>query len=269
MDEMFKLDKLDIGYDKKIVNNISLTVGEKELIAFLSPNNCGKTTLIKTLSGVIQRKDGAMYLDGELISKKNFKKYIRKVGVVFEDINNQYICEKVDDELKFPLIHLAYNYRKIKDRLKEVSEFLGIEDKLERNIRDLTLLDKAKVAIGVAIMHEPKLLFVDDIFKTLLPKDKEVIMDILKLLIVNHGMSVIFTTSDLNDCMNLKRIYVIGDKKIILHGSYEELLKNDNELSKAGIELPIMVDLSRKLQFYNLIDEMYYDVDKVVDALWK
>lgn len=269
MDELFKLDKLDIGYDKKIVNNISLTVGEKELIAFLSPNNCGKTTLIKTLSGVIQSKDGGMYLEGNLVTRKNFKKYIRKVGVVFEDINNQFICEKVDDELKFPLIHLSYKYGDIKKRIREVAHFLGIEDKLNKNIRDLTLVDKAKVALGVAIMHKPKLLFVDDIFKSLLPKDKEVIMDALKLLIVNDGMSVIFTTSDLNDCKDLNRIYVLGDKKVILHGSYDELLKNDNELSKAGIELPIMVDLSRKLQFYNLIDEIYYDVDKVVNALWK
>lgn len=269
MDELFKLDKLDIGYDTKIVNNISLTIGEKELIAFLSPNNCGKTTLIKTLSGVIHSKDGLIYIEGNQLTKRNFKKYIRKVGVVFEDINNQFICEKVDDELKFPLIHLACKYNDIKARVREVAHFLGIEDKLDKNIRDLTLLDKAKVSIGVAIMHKPKLLLVDDIFKTLLPKDKEIVMDILKLLIVNYGMSVLFTTSDLNDCIGLNKIYVIGDKKIILHGSYEEILESDNELSKAGIELPIMIDLSRKLQFYKLIDEIYYDEDKVVDALWK
>ena len=67
----------------------------------------------------------------------------------------------------------------------------------------------------------------------------------------------------------LDNIYVIGNNKIILHGNYDEIVKNDNELSKAGIEIPIMVDLSRKLQFYNLIDDIYYDVDKVVNALWK
>jgi energy-coupling factor transporter ATP-binding protein EcfA2 len=269
MDEILKLDKLDIGYDKKVVNNISLTIGEKELIAVLSPNNCGKTTLIKTLSGVIRPKDGLIYFNGEQLTKKTFKQYIRKIGVVFEDINNQYICEKVDDELKFPLIHLAYKYPEIKDRVKEVAHFLDIEDKLDKNIKDLTLLDKAKVSIGVAIMHKPKVLIVDDIFKSLIAKDREIVMDIFKLLIVNHDMSVLFTTSDLNDCIGLNDIYVIGDKKVILKGSYDEILKKDNELSKAGIEIPIMIDLSRKLQFYNLIDDIYYDVDKVVDALWK
>ena len=269
MDEYLVLEKLDIGYDKKLVNNIDLKVGKKRIIAFLSPNNGGKTTLIKTLSGVIQAKDGKIIFDDKTLTKNNFKKYIKKIGVVFEDIHNTYICEKVDDELKFPLIHLACKYNDIKARVREVAHFLGIEDKLEKNIRDLTLLDKAKVSIGVAIMHKPKLLLVDDIFKTLLPKDKEIVMDILKLLIVNYGMSVLFTTSDLNDCIGLNKIYVIGDKKIILHGSYEEILESDNELSKAGIELPIMIDLSRKLQFYKLIDEIYYDEDKVVDALWK
>ena len=269
MGELFKLDKLDIGHDKKIVNNISLTVNEKELICFLSPNNCGKTTLIETLSGVIVAKDGSIIYDGKIVTKSNFKKYIRNVGVVFEDINNQYICEKVDDELKFPLIHLSYKYRDIINRVDEVSKVLGLEDRLDKNIRDLTLLERAKVAIGVAIMHSPKILFVDDIFKQLNPKDKEVIMDIFKLLIVNYNMSIIFTTSDLADCYGLNRIYVIGNNKISFHGSYDLIVNNDNELSKLGIEIPIMVDLSRKLQFYGLVDEIYYDIDKVVDALWK
>ena len=118
-------------------------------------------------------------------------------------------------------------------------------------------------------MHKPKILLVDDIFKSLNPKDKEIVMDIFKLLTINYDMSVIFTTSDLNDCYGLSDIYVIGNNKILLKGDYNEIVKNDNELQKVGIEIPLMIDLSRKLEFYNLIDEVYYDVDKVVNALWK
>ena len=94
-------------------------------------------------------------------------------------------------------------------------------------------------------------------------------MDIFKLLVVNYDMSVIFTTSDVMDCYGLDNIYVIGNNKIMLKGDYDEIIKNDNELAKVGIEIPLMVDLSRKLEFYDLIDEVYYDVDKVVNALWK
>ncbi len=269
MDNVLTIEKLDIGYDKKLVNNIDLKVNEKDLIAFLAPNNAGKSTLIKTLCGMIYPKDGAIYYDGKRLAKSNFKRYMKKVGVVFEDINNTYICEKVDDELKFPLVHLSYPYQEIKKRVKDVSKFLDIENILNKNINDITLLQKAKLSIGVAIMHMPKILFVDDIFKSLNEKDKTIIMDIFKLLIVNYDMSIIFTTSDLNNCIGLDKIYVIGNNKIILHGDYDEIVKNDNELSKAGIEIPIMIDLSRKLEFYNLIDQIYYDVDGVVNALWK
>ena len=269
MTQLLTLKKLDIGYDKKIVNNIDLNVDEKELICFLSPNNGGKTTLIKTLAGIILPKDGTISYEDKELTKSYFKKYIRKVGVVLEDINNNYICEKVDDELKFPLIHLSYPYYEVQKRVKEVAKVLDIENILTKKINDITVLQKAKLSIGVAIMHKPKVLFVDDIFKSLNAKDKEIVMDILKLLIINYDMSVIFTTSDLNDCIGLNNIHVIGNNKIILHGTYDEIIKNDNELSKVGIEIPIMVDLSRKLQFYNLIDDIYYDVDKVVNALWK
>ena len=269
MDELLVLEKLDVGYDKKIINNIDLKVGKGELIAFLSPNNGGKTTLIKTLSGVIQAKDGKIIYNGYTLSKSNFKKYIRKVGVVFEDVHNTYICEKVDDELKFPLMHLCYPYSEITKRMKEIADLLDINGILDKNIDDLTIFQKVKLSIGVAIMHKPKILLVDDVLKSLPPKDKETIIDIFKLLIVNYGMSVIFTTSDLNDVFDLDNIYVIGNNKIMLHGSYGEILRDDNELAKVGIEIPIMIDLSRKLQFYDLIDKVYFDVDKVVDALWK
>ena len=54
-----------------------------------------------------------------------------------------------------------------------------------------------------------------------------------------------------------------------MSGTYKEIIMRDNELTKIGIEIPLMIDLSRKLQFYNLIDGLYYDPDKVVDKLWK
>ena len=269
MSELLKLEKLDIGYDKKIVNNISFDVGKKELICILSPNNCGKTTFIKTLSGVVKSKDGKIILDGKELNRYTFKNYIKRVGVVFENINDTYICDQVDDELKFPLIHLAYPYSKIKTRVKEIAHLLDIENKLDKKISELSMLDKAKLSIGVALMHDPDILLVDDIFKSLKDKDKEIVMDIFKLLIVTYGKSIIFTTSDLNDCIGINKIIVFGDKKVIMKGSYDQIIQRDNDLSKVGIDIPIMIDLSRKLQFYNLIDEIYYDVDKVVDALWK
>ncbi len=269
MDHLLLIDNLDVGYDKKIVNNINMSIDKKQLIAVLSPNNGGKSTFIKTLSGVIVAKDGSISYHGTKLTKSNFKKYIKKVGVVFEDIHNTFICEKVDDELKFPLIHLAYPYSEIQKRLKEVSKVLDIANLLSKKIDDLTVLQKVKLSIGVAIMHKPKILFVDDIFKSLSEKDKVIVMDILKLLIVNYDMSIIFTTSNLNDCIGLDNIYVFGKEKVLLYGNYKEIIKNDNELAKVGIEIPIMLDLSRKLQFYNLIDEEYYDVDGLVNALWK
>ncbi len=269
MNELLKLDKLDIGYDKKIVNNISLSIGEKELICILSPNNCGKTTFIKTLGGIVKAKDGKIIYNGKELNRNSFKKYIKQIGVVFENINDTYICDQVDDELKFPLIHLAYPYKKIKKRVDEVAHLLDFENKLDKKISEISMLDKAKLSIGVALMHDPDIILVDDIFKSLKPKDKDIVMDIFKLLIVTYNKTVIFTTSDLNDCKGLDKIVVFGDKKVLMKGSFNEIIKKDNDLSKVGIDIPIMIDLSRKLQFYDLIDDVYYDVDKVVDALWK
>ena len=82
-------------------------------------------------------------------------------------------------------------------------------------------------------------------------------------------MTIVFTTSNLEDVIGLSNIYVFDKGKIVMNDSYNYILLKDNELSKMGIEIPLMIDLSRKLQFYNLIKYTYYDRDKVVDILWK
>ena len=80
--------------------------------------------------------------------------------------------------------------------------------------------------------------------------------------------TVLYTTSNINDAINASNIIVMSHGKKAMEGTFEEIIKSDNELSKMGIDIPLMIDLSRKLEFYNLVDKIYFDVDEVVDRLW-
>ena len=269
MESILVTEKLDIGYDKKLINNIDLAVNKGETYAFLSPNNCGKTSLIKTLAGVNKKVDGEIYLDGKRLTKRNFKSYILNIGVVFEDYYDMFLCDKVSDELKYPLFHLSMSYSKIDRRIAYISEFLEIKDILESKIDELSTFEKLKVSIGAALIHNPRVLLLDDPFRKLKSKEKKELLKIIDAINNKYNISVIFTTSDLEDLITIDNIIVIGDKKVITKSSFDNIIKNDNDLVKLGIEIPIMVDLSRKLEFYNLVDTIYYDMDELVNALWK
>ena len=269
MRDLLVLEKLDVGYGKKLINNIDLIVHPGSVYAFLSSNNCGKTTLIKTIAGINKKMDGEIFFEGKRLTTRTFKKYITNVGYVPEDYYEFALCEKVIDELKYPLVHLNYGFVSIDRIVSRIATFMEINNILDKDITSLSMFDRLKVSIGCAIIHNPKLLLLDDVFRELSAKERKEVYKIIKALSDSFNIAVIFTTSDVNDVINIDNIYVIGDKKIFINGVFEDIIKDDNDLAKLGIDIPIMIDLSRKLEFYNLVDTIYYDVDEVVDSLWK
>ena len=262
-------NNISFSYDNdNIIDDVSLSIEEKSINAILSPNNSGKTTLIKVLSGVLVGH-GKITIDNLTLNKNNFKKCALSISTILDDIENQFLCDKVIDEIKYPLINLNYKNKDIDNIVDKVSDITNICSILNRNISSLKYYEKIKVLIAASIVHNPKVLLLDDIFRFLNKKEKKIIFNILNNIKEEYNMAIVFTTSDLEDTIGLSNIYVIDNGKIIMNDSYNNIILKDNELSKMGIEIPLMIDLSRKLQFYNLIDYIYYDRDKVVDKLWK
>lgn len=269
-DSLLQVNNISYKYDsKQVLDNLSFEVDKNTINAVLCPNNCGKTTLIKILSGVYELKDGEIVLNGIDLDKKNFSKYVLEIGTVFEDINDQFVCEKVNDELRYPLVNLGCKESEIQERLDVVVNTFRLSLILGKDILRLSYFDKIKVLIVTSIIHSPKLLLLDDVFRFLTEKEKQKLFKLLKTACTKLGITVLFTTSNLMDTIECNKIYVINDGQIVMNDTFDNLIINDNELSKIGIEIPLMIDLSRKLEFYNLIDTIYYDPDKVVDKLWK
>ena len=133
MSLVMEVSDLNFSYDgDKIIDDISLTFEEKTINAILSPNGSGKTTLVKVLSGLLVGS-GKIVIDGLTLYKKNLKKCARSISVILDDIENEFLCEKVIDEIKYPLINLNYKTKDINQIVDKVSDIANI-----RSILDLT-----------------------------------------------------------------------------------------------------------------------------------
>ena len=254
---------------KKIVDDIDLSLEENSVNAILSSNNSGKTTLIKLLSGIYPHKSGKTSVNDIELNKDNFKKYIINISTILDDIDEQFICDTVKEEIEYPLINLKYKSNKINDLYEEILEFLKIKNISNKRIKSLTIYEKVKVLLAASIIHNPKVLLIDDVLRFLNNQEKEEILRLFNKIANERDITILFTTSDLNDVKNIANIYVLNNGRIVMNDSFDSIILKDNELSKMGLEIPLMIDLSRKLEFYKLIDKIYYDPDKVVDALWK
>lgn len=268
MKEILKVENIYKSYDRDLFINLSLSIKEGSVNGILLSGNSGKTTLIRLLSGIDYVDSGKIYIDNIEVCKKNLGKFAVRISTILDDIDNQFICNKVVEELKYPLENLNVEDHIIEKRVEEVANLVDIKLILGKDTNRLTYFEKVKVLLGASIIHKPKLLFLDDIYKLLKNDEKIKIRKIIKEINKKYNMAIILVTSDLEDVIDATNITVIRDGEIFLNGMFDRIIENDNELAKMGIIIPIMVDLSMKLRFYDLIDKIYYDPDKVVEALW-
>lgn len=265
---MLNINKLSYSYDdKEVLKNISFKVKMPSLVSVIGSNNCGKTTLIKCLSGVMPINE-SVSIDEIILNRKNIKKYSRCIGVVFSLDQNQFLFNKVLDEITFPLANLNYKKGMMRRSITDVVNLLFMDDIINKDISELTQVEKIKVLLAVSIVYRPKVLLLDDIFTCLNEEDKERILLILKRVVREFEMIIISTSSSLSDCIYSDAILVLDDGKVKYSGNLDDILKHDNDLTKLGIDIPVMVDMSLKLQFYDLLDKVILNAEEMVDELW-
>ena len=264
---VISIKNLNFKYKNRVVfEDFNLDIKKNIITTIIGKNGSGKSTLVKLLVGLLP-SDNISY-DKDILNQKNLNKIMKKVGIVFENPDNQFVGQTVMEDLVFTLENMGYNSKKIKNKLDEIVNKFNLSDILNKSPNDLNNNQKQIVSLAAALIHDPEILILDESLTYFDPYDKE---NILKLLVElkEKGMSIIHVTQDIEDTLISDEIVVIDDKKVILKGSKEEVYEEEKLLNKLGYKLPFMVELSNRLKFYDLIDETIYDMQKMVDTLWK
>ena len=265
---IFKIDNLNYKLDdKKSFKDLNLEINSGDYVSIIAPNRSGKSVLTKIICAIIPTT-GVCCLDDILLNKENVLKYITKIGIVTNDIKRPFLFKKVKDELSFPLENLGYSNRKIKSIISKFSRLFEFNNLLNKNINDLGRIEKSKLLIVISLLHEPKLLVLDDAFNEMDNKTKVFMLKKIKELNEN-GLTVLNITSNLDTVYDSNRIIIMNNCKLEKEVTLEEILKNSNDLEKIGIEIPYIIELSRKLMKNNIIEKMFFSLDDLESALWK
>lgn len=268
MPAILTINNLNYQVNETILfKDFSFSLEKETITSIIAPNKSGKSILTKIISAIIPT-DNICNLDGISLNKKNVLNYITKIGVATNDFNNPFLFKKVKDELSYPLINLGYSEPKINKKVLKISKFFEIENLLCKKIASLDQSTKNKLLIILALIHEPKVLILDDIFLEMNLNDQIFILKKLKEL-NKEGLTILNITSKLDTIYDSDLVYILDNFKIKESGNKEEILEQDSYLKSIGLEIPFIIDLSIKLKFYNLIDKIYYDLDKLEEDLWK
>ena len=265
---MIKITNLNFNYKlKQLFNGLNMEIEKGKITSIIGPNGSGKSTLVKILIG-LYNFNGTIKINDILLLKDNIKEIRKSIGVVFTNPDNQFVAETVMDDIAFTLENMNYKKENIRKKIEEVTKYLGIYDILEYNPHDLNSNQKQLVSLASTLVHDPKILILDEALTMLDPFDKEKILSILKEL-NSKGLTILNISHDIEDTLISDKIYVLDKGKIVLSGTKEEVYKEEDLLHNLGFELPFMVELSNRLMFYDLIDHIIYDMEEMVDILWK
>lgn len=264
---MIKINNLKFNYQNKIIfENFNLDIKDKSITSIIGPNGCGKSTLVKILVGLLNY-EGSIKID-DLEIKDNIKQIRTDIGVVFENPDNQIVKEVVFDDIAYILQNMGFEQNIIEEKVLNIANYLKINDILNKNIKELNTNQKQLVCLAGALVHNPKILILDESLSLMDSLVKENILQILKDL-KKKGLCVINISHDIEDTLISDDIVVLDKGQVLLKGRKNKIYKNEKILNSLGFDLPFMVELSNRLMFYGLIDHIIYDMEEMVDVLWK
>ena len=230
----------------KALQGISFSVTDGEIVGYIGPNGAGKSTTIKTMCGILTPDEGSCIVNGRIPWKER-KEYVREIGVVFGQRSQLWWDVPVIDS--FELLKNMYRVenRDYKRNLEELVCLLELKEILKTPTRNLSLGQRMRCEIAASLLHNPKVLFLDEPTIGLDAISKINVRNFIKKINEEHGTTVILTTHDMQDIEELTdRILLIGKGKILLDGNLESLKKHIS--TKKTIEIkfkgkqPQMID---------------------------
>ena len=261
------------------VKDISFSIEKGEIVGYIGPNGAGKSTTIKMLSGILLPTAGNIRVNG-FNPFKDRKKYVSNIGVVFGQRSQ--LAWDIPAEDTFDLLRDIYKLddKKYQKNKEELVKLLNIEEIIKKPVRTLSLGERMRCEICASLLHEPKILFLDEPTIGLDAVSKKIVRDFILKINKEKKVTVILTTHDMMDIDTLaKRIILIGKGKILYdgslkklkteYGSYKNIIVKTNDTIK-GIKLKGIISKKKIDGGYNLIiDSNLVTVSKVVNYLSK
>ena len=218
---------------------VDLSIGAGERVALLGPNGAGKTTLVLHLNGILTGGAGSVHVSGLPVSKPNLQEVRRRVGIVFQDPDDQLFMGTVRDDVAFGPMNHGIRGAELERRVGEALEAVGMQAYADRPPHHLSYGQRRRVAVATVLAMQPEVLVLDEPSSNLDPASRRELADILRSL----DVTVLLVTHDLPYALELcPRSVVLSDGVLVADGPTVDVLTDDALMAAHRLELPFGFD---------------------------
>jgi len=249
---MMAIEIRDLSYryhdGTEALKEIFLKVEKNRKVAILGANGSGKTTLLMHLNGLLAAQTGFVSIFGETITKKNLQNIRQKVGILFDNPDNQLFSTSVFDDVAFGPYNMGFSESEIKQRTHDALTLVGICHLAEKPPHNLSLGQKKKAAIAGLLSMDMELYAMDEPFSGLDPQSVDEFFGILNglyqrgstLIISTHNVDLAYSWAD--------EIFVLKDGQCVASGAYD-LLRDETLMKESRLRIPTLTRIFEETEF--------------------
>ena len=261
-------------YDEKsekdtVIENMNISIRKGEFVAVLGHNGCGKSTFAKLCNAIEIPQSGKVYVDGiDTSDEAEVYNIRRKVGMVFQNPDNQIVATIVEDDVAFGPENLGVEPSEIRRRVDEALKQVEMYDYRFYEPHKLSGGQKQRVAIAGIIAMQPECIVLDEPTAMLDPRGRREVMKTVKELNEKYGITVIFITHYMDEAVKADRVIVMDEGVVVLDGSPRNVFKHINILKDVGLDVPEATELSSMLISDGIsLRSDILDIDELCDAI--
>ena len=252
MEEMLRVQDVHFRYDPEqpvwAVSGVSMDIKKGEFVAVLGANGCGKSTLAKHFNAILLPEKGTVLVE-DIDTRTEEKLYdIRqKVGMVFQNPDNQIVATVVEEDVAFALENLGVPPAEIRARIDDAMKMAGIYKHREKAPHKLSGGQKQRVAIAGVIAMRPDCLVLDESTAMLDPRGREKVMETIRRLNRDFGITVVSITHYMDEAAQADRVVVMSEGRVVMEGAPRQVFSQVDRLHSLRLDVPQVTELCCRL----------------------
>ena len=217
--------KYDDNQDNYTLDDLSFLVKQSEWLSIIGHNGSGKSTTVRLIDGLLAAESGDIFVENELLTEDNVWNIRQKIGMVFQNPDNQFVGATVEDDVAFGLENKGIPLEEMQSRVKEALQLVGMSDFADREPSRLSGGQKQRVAIAGAIAMRPNIIILDEATANVDPENEKELMEAIDAL--TKEKTIIMIAHRLKTVRNADQIVVIDKGRIVQQGTHNQLMKQE------------------------------------------
>ena len=267
--KILEIKDLSFSYDDQTdaVNKASFTITKGSYTTIIGENGSGKSTIAKLIIGLLEKKSGSIIVDQVELSESTLNEIRQKIGIVFQNPDNQFIGATVRDDIAFGLENHRIEQSKMDDIIERFAAEVNMTEYLNHEPTKLSGGQKQRVAIAGVLAMSPEIIIFDEATSMLDPQGKDEINNLINTIHKENQMTIISITHDIEEVVNSDYVIVLHEGEVVLEGTPEAILIKEKELLNLSLDVPFTFKLSKALINEGVQVKERIHLERLVDEL--